>query len=66
MDVARRVEVVVDDVRIGDEKALVAREHVVDGIAGVIARELEEHRSGATSTHPHIVERASSSPSPFR
>jgi hypothetical protein len=40
-DVASRVEMVVDDMRVGDEEALIAGQHVVDGVARMIRRELE-------------------------
>jgi hypothetical protein len=58
-DVPGRVQVVVDDVGIGDEKPLVAGEHVVDGVAGVVARELEEHVAAGRDQHPEVTGPAS-------
>jgi hypothetical protein len=52
--VAAPIEVVVDGVGVGDEIALVAGEDVVDGVARVVARELEEHVSSGRDEDPEV------------
>lgn len=54
-DVAARVEVIVDDVRVGNEIALVAGEYFVDGIARVVACELEEHVPAGRDQYPEVA-----------
>ena len=58
LHVAARVEVVVDRVRVGDEVAAVAGEHVVDGVAVVAARVLEEHVPLRRDEHPEVARAA--------
>lgn len=57
-DVAYRVEVVVDDVGIGDEEALITGEDVVDGVARMVSGEFEENVPARRDEHPEVARAA--------
>jgi hypothetical protein len=46
-------------VGVGDEVALIAGEYVVDGVARVVARELEQHVPAGSDQHPEVTGAAS-------
>ena len=54
-DVALGVEVVVDDVRVGDEIAAIALEDFVHGVTRVVPRELEEDVAFRRDEHPEVT-----------